>query len=42
MKITQITSIGGAAGGLVFGLGEDNKIYYWSVTAGEWVLDTTV
>jgi len=41
MKITQITAIGGNEGGLVFGLGDDQKMYYWCTSEGMWVLDKT-
>jgi len=39
-KIIQIVSaVEEKSSALIYGLGEDNKIYWWSSEIGEWVLD---
>lgn len=38
-KIIQITACAAGQMERVYGLGADQKIYFWSSIKGEWVLD---
>lgn len=41
MKIKQITAISFEGGSDIFGLGEDNKLYYWGNVDGEWHINVS-
>lgn len=39
MKILSISVAAFEGGADIFGLGDDNKIYYWDTSTADWVLD---